>query len=628
MMGLRTDSQLTVSGSVQERAMNNNAKMQWFRVIVVFIVCLATVSLFFASRLFEDNYNYAIEQMHSYNNVWYANNINTVGSDFSPRLFANLSMSMLTHIAGGNWNNAAHFLVILNYILFAIAFTFITVKNLNSYRPLAGFIVTMAGMTGCLISLAFPLNAAYDVFLGTATPFALMAIMSALSDRPNWNFIWIMLAVSELMHVHEGLWGGFIVGVIWLADSFSNKRILWKCLRALPIYIASVLFVVLPSLVNSTPVDEALFTRIYVFIRVPHHLLVSHWNRHMVIFSGMLLLGALYVLFRTCKPSRSRNRTVIFASLLAAWVLLIAAEYVFTEKFSISAVATMYIPKALKYITFIAAVVYCKYGLAKIEEKNYLQGLALISILFLPYSKPGFAYAAVALLIIYAIIEKWDIDRKLFIQNADSSLKDICYLYAMLLAAWRIHPSGKLLLIVLLVFLLDYLVCQLRSDKLKKALSVYGILVLAVTAGTGVLYNITGGHRAAFISGDQFVKSAVGNSIWDLAKSFEQITGPDAMFLADPDDRAANAFQLVSHRSCYRLYKNMPSNKNSVIRWYQDIVKARKVIRGSAGELYDYMNDINLQYVLLKANRFDELAKSPHFELMLKNHDYVMFKRK
>lgn len=627
-MGLRTDSQLTVSGSVQERAMNNNAKMQWFRVIVVFIVCLATVSLFFASRLFEDNYNYAIEQMHSYNNVWYANNINTVGSDFSPRLFANLSMSMLTHIAGGNWNNAAHFLVILNYILFAIAFTFITVKNLNSYRPLAGFIVTMAGMTGCLISLAFPLNAASDVFLGTATPFALMAIMSALSDRPNWNFIWIMLAVSELMHVHEGLWGGFIVGVIWLADSFSNKRILWKCLRALPIYIASVLFVVLPSLVNSTPVDEALFTRIYVFIRVPHHLLVSHWNRHMVIFSGMLLLGALYVLFRTCKPSRSRNRTVIFASLLAAWVLLIAAEYVFTEKFSISAVATMYIPKALKYITFIAAVVYCKYGLAKIEEKNYLQGLALISILFLPYSKPGFAYAAVALLIIYAIIEKWDIDRKLFIQNADSSLKDICYLYAMLLAAWRIHPSGKLLLIVLLVFLLDYLVCQLRSDKLKKALSVYGILVLAVTAGTGVLYNITGGHRAAFISGDQFVKSAVGNSIWDLAKSFEQITGPDAMFLADPDDRAANAFQLVSHRSCYRLYKNMPSNKNSVIRWYQDIVKARKVIRGSAGELYDYMNDINLQYVLLKANRFDELAKSPHFELMLKNHDYVMFKRK
>ena len=50
------------------------------------------------------------------------------------------------------------------------------------------------------------------------------------------------------------------------------------------------------------------------------------------------------------------------------------------------------------------------------------------------------------------------------------------------------------------------------------------------------------------------------------------------------------------------------------------------MIRGSAGELYDYMNDINLQYVLLKANRFDELAKSPHFELMLKNHDYVIFK--
>lgn len=121
---------MAVSDSVQERAMSNNVKIQWFRVIVIFLVCLATVSLFFASRLFEDNYNYAIEQMHSYNNAWYANNINTVGSDSSPRLFANLSMSLLTHIAGGNWNNAAHFLVILNYVLFAIAFTFITVKNL------------------------------------------------------------------------------------------------------------------------------------------------------------------------------------------------------------------------------------------------------------------------------------------------------------------------------------------------------------------------------------------------------------------------------------------------------------------------------------------------------------------
>lgn len=113
MMGLRTDSQLTVSGSVQERAMSNNAKIQWFRAIAVFIVCLATVSLFFASRLFEDNYNYAIEQMHSYNEAWYANNINTVGSDFSPRLFANLSMSMLTHIAGGNWNSALLFTAVL-----------------------------------------------------------------------------------------------------------------------------------------------------------------------------------------------------------------------------------------------------------------------------------------------------------------------------------------------------------------------------------------------------------------------------------------------------------------------------------------------------------------------------------
>ena len=124
------------------------------------------------------------------------------------------------------------------------------------------------------------------------------------------------------------------------------------------------------------------------------------------------------------------------------------------------------------------------------------------------------------------------------------------------------------------------------------------------------------------------MKNAVGDSIWSLAKEFEEMTNKDDMFLADPDSHLSNGFQLVSHRSCYRLYKNTPSNKNAVITWYQDIEQARMINTCEASELADYMNEIDLEYVLVKCDRFETMDGSDMFDCYLGNDEYAVYKLK
>lgn len=615
-----------------------NNKEKTLRVIELFLVCLAVTSLFGNNALNEDNFNYGIEEMHAYNHSLYSDNINVVGATHSPRLVANVFMVGLMKVCGGNWNTAAMYLIRVNILLYAVAFTFVSYKLFKGNRVLGGIIISTTCMCGSLISLAFAINVSFDVFLGTAIPLAMIAIISILGEKQYWNIAWIMLALAEFMHVHEGIWAGSIIGLIWMTDCIIEKKILWNRLKTLPIYIMSVLLVVIPSLLHTEAVDNRLFNKIYVFIRTPHHLLLSYWGAAEIIMSGVMIAAVIWIYalsYAGKANSQNKRDSICNVVLFMWWIILLAVEYFSTEVLTVSTVITMYVPKCFKYITWLASLIYAKIGINDIENQNYIQGISLMAILMIPniLGGRGVYVSFAVLVIIYFISRKYQLDKKVFLKSDNGMRIFLTYLIIGLIIFFRLYFSiGKYkaisaLLILAVVLYIVFVKDKIKRQNLGNALTITGLIFSMILSTANFIYSIDRGG-ISYISGNDYTKNAVGQDIYELAKEYEQLTDLDDMFLADPDDSASNGFQLVSHRSCYALYKNTPSDKNSVIEWFKRIERVRTMTTCSADELRKLMYDTECEYVLVQADRFEILEESNFFISIAKNDFYGVYKVK
>jgi hypothetical protein len=591
------------------------------------------------NKLFEDNFCYAVEEIHAYDNAIYQNNINVVSSDNSPRFFANHFMSMLMGVFGGNWNSSALLLILINYLLYAVAFTMIINRIFKKNFIFGAMLISFSTMYAELISLGFDINYAADVFMGTAVPLAMIAIALVIGDSPKWNTAWIILALSEFMHVHEGIWAGSVVGLLWISACIADRKINWKQIKSLPIYICSVLLVVFPSLLNTESVDDKMFNYIYAYIRTPHHLLPSRWGLDTILLSCAMNFLALYMLYdsyRRTKDKKLKKACWGIAILSCWWIVLVVVQYISVEVISLSFITTMYLPKCFKYITWMVSLVYAKYAITDICEKRYMQGLCLAGLLIVPafyllWVKYITFGIYIALMIFYVACKKMDLDKKIFKDKNDYLLKIISYVIIVAAISVRLCIElgvNKTLLTIPVFITVGYILfikSKIKVQKLANVLLVVSLVLSIICTSAGAIYSIDG-NEIKLISGDEYVRNAVGEDLYELAKEFENLTDLNDMFLADPDSAAANGFQLVSHRSCYAIYKNTPSNKNVVIEWYERIENVRKMTTCTAKELKELMNDIDVNYVLVDKECFNMMDESELFSVVVKNGEYAVYK--
>lgn len=604
--------------------------------LITFLVCISIVFSFGTKALSEDNFNYAVEEMHYYDTTLYANNINIVGAEYSPRLIANAAMSLLMTICNGSWNTAAIYLIGLNYLLYSVAFTLIAIKLFDGNKKIIGVaIISIISMgRDVLLSLAFDINGAPDVFLGAAIPVALIALALVLGNKQNWNLAWFFAATAGLLHVHEGMWIGSVIGIIWIADCITQKKILIKQIKTLPVYVVSTVITVLPSLLNMEKIDESIFNEIYVFIRTPHHLLLSNWGLLKILFSGVMIAFAFIVLQYVFKDenteAENKNR---FLLLIIWWCVLLLVEYLATEVYAISFIITMYLPKCFKYITWIALLIYIKQGITDITSGRYIQGLSLLGIATISYSNGVYTYMLYLVFAgIYIVFNALQLDLKIFNKKGNETLLIVSFIIIFAALLFRVRVAGSKEVVVsalcfIIVFFIYFIKKYINVSMLSHTLVSLGFLFTISMALYGCCYSVNK-KGITLISGDEYVRNAVGSDIYELAKEYESLTDKGDMFLADPDSIYSNGFQLVSRRSCYALMKNMPSDKNSVIEWYQRIENVRPMTTCSAKDLKDILNNVNVNYVLVTANRFSEIEESGLFASVVKNESYGVYKVK
>ncbi|MDO4569805.1 MAG: hypothetical protein Q4D38_05430 [Planctomycetia bacterium] len=102
--------------------------------------------------------------------------------------------------------------------------------------------------------------------------------------RNRWNLAWVFMGVAALFHVLVGGWGLVALGLTWVFMRWwsPNETHIPSFLTVAPWAIVAILIslpALVPALLMNVDVSHEtvrLANRLYVFERLPHHLLLSH----------------------------------------------------------------------------------------------------------------------------------------------------------------------------------------------------------------------------------------------------------------------------------------------------------------------------------------------------------------
>lgn len=591
--------------------------------ILVFLLCIGFAFVFYGKTIAVENVNYAVEQLHQYNNGLFADNIGLLKDGISPRYYANAIVSGLMHFLNLSWADAVTLIIRLNYIIYAVAIARTVCNITDKRRLLYGMILTSCVFRSSLGMIAgFGLNGAMDVFIGTGTSVALLAISFIVGKEKKWLPAWVCIALAAFMHVHEGMWGGCTIAVIWLVEVIADKKIDWKALRGLPIYVVAMLFVTVPSLLADDAVDAKTFAEIYVNIRTPNHLLPTAWGTGTSIKCFlMVLIPVIYLaIWLRKKKDDTEIRKCFWLGILfaAGWLTAYAIQSIATMVHPNTTIITMYVPKFFKYVTYIMMILYLKAAEQLYGKKYYLEAACALLILILGTDYNfGVTLVLSGLLLILKI---WGEDRDKFIKKEipsyDTTIRLVTWEVFMgaigLLHGWK----AVVLVIAALVFAAEFFMPYMNYKKASKILLflLAVFIVIFSVQGTIIRVNESG---ISFVSGDECLQSAMGKDLYQMGLALQAVSEPDEEFLADPYSGDSGWIQLLAERNCYCIYKSTPSSKKVVLDWYARIQQVENMSQMTAEELVQLMQEIDIQYVLVTPSQYNGIEDSGLFDTVV-----------
>lgn len=605
--------------------------------IFIFLISLTIISFFSMEYLNEDNCNYAVEEIHYFNDNIFKGNMSTLEMEFSPRYYANMFMAFLIRVFNSDWYEISFWLIKVNYILYALVVVTIVFKFFKKNRLLVALIVSFCLVRPSLISIAFGLDFSPDVFLGTAAPLAFLSLICVLGRKKYWMLAWILAILATFLHIHEGFWVAFLLGVIWLAVCCADKKINLRVLSYICIYLFILLLIVFPTFNNQIYVDEDYFTQIYVYIRTPHHLLLSYIGKWQIIKSTFLLFILLIIFCNIFKFKKYKSiRRIIFSTyfLSISYVLLYSIHYLSTEKFKIPLIITMYIPKSFRFFILLGIISYIILGMRKIKKGMYIRGTILLVIPLVPdLSTNEYNYYMVLILLtLFFILEKFK-PNGFIIRNRHCKYiaKLILYLFIFFIIFKR-YPDldNNLKWMYYAILLYEFIYSYIKNIKLKSILLLVILFLFTSNLYNSIkikIFNIIG-NKKEYNLGLEYSKKATDLELYEIAGKFKNVTSLNEGFVADPYAIYPNYFQLFSERNCYVLYKNTPSQKHLVIQWYERVQKVKNINELNEEELKKLLEDINVKYILLTEDRFNVVEESNYFEEVIKNEKYGIFKLK
>ncbi|HNW85696.1 MAG TPA: hypothetical protein PLP25_03035 [Candidatus Limiplasma sp.] len=607
---------------MQQRA----GKMNGLRTAGLLALALGILLCFTRNAIDSNNVNYAVEQLHQYDSALYPDNPSLTGEGISPRFFMNWLTSLMMRTLRMPWEGVTLFFIYLCVAVTGVAIVHAVLQLTSKNR--AACVALLSLFVGLGITSGFPGWSTFEpgtVGMGTGFAFSMLALSFAVGEPKRWNAAWGIQALAMLLHVHEGIWGFTALMLLWTIECVNRRRIVWKTLRTLVVYLAVAALCILPGLKASpSTLTDAQFANLYAFERTPHHLWPTSWGWTTILQYFLLLVYPGLFRLQSIGADRAERKafTVEFSLSLFAWCVALTFTYLFAEVWPSATLITLYASKFLRYVSLLAMFWYLRTLMTHWENGRWETALSVAA----------FALAAQAagiwlsLLLFAAVwLTTWQARR----WKRTAARLALGLLSLGLLGCWALTAApriGLLLLLVALLPLLNGLWAKIKAPQtLRVAAGALLTLVILLYGAYGVVY--TAQNRAlALRSGHDFLVAGASEEIDRLANDFQAQTAKDSVFLARPTIDASNWFQLISRRSCYVLWKTVPASKAGIEEWYRRYLRVKDLASMTAEETASLMREIGVPYLLVSSSQNGEYATNADFSLFMRSNHYFVYR--
>lgn len=600
-------------------------------VVLTCTICFLMILMCTPYATDADNCIYAIEELNTYDNALFTNNpsiMNATGT--SVRFVMNQAVAGLMTILNCDWLQIEMIFRHLQALVWALAVTLISYRMFSknqlfmSVVLLLGMMLESTGAYAGFTAVAFT-----NMFVGLGTGMILAAFSFLVGKRQNWNLAVLLCAFALFVHVHEGIWGFVSVLLLWLADGIRRKKMPGIPFWGLGVLIAAISVCVLPVLVHNSKavLTDAEFVNIYSVLRHPHHLLPSAWGKENLVIQLLLYILPLLLLLQAKKHEAGKADEIHVyrqAMLIIAFVAAVATAYVFTEKIPVALISELFLSKAFKFVSIYTAIILAYLMNKKVEQKEYAGAAVYVMLLFLPYKQEIVIMLGIALAE-YAGA-RWQTANR-WKQPVFGMLLGIVLISFLRLFPGQADGNSRYLLLLFGAAVVNGCLAAGRTRR-NIAITTGVMLVLSAMGLYGRLYNIErkGGNIAISpVTSDDYMLHAITSEEYGLALDFKEKTEKAEIFLADPLSGFAVYFQIVSNRSCYVLWKTVPSSTNAVAAWYERYRQAEPFHTWNPDEVYGFMKQISCRYVLVEEAKFNEYDQNGNFDLFCQSDTYRIY---
>ncbi len=348
---------------LKEIVRHHNYKLD---VIIVFL----TVFLIREPRLTAASYFYGTHALNMMDYSYLANSPEVVGLNqvISPRIIFDFLLYLPMRF-GFSYELTIYIWNIVADLLYSIGvLSLISSVNIKKRLPLA-ILFVLAIIRYPMISEAFGFHLYYDQQTPLTIAFAIEMIAMSKAIKGLWTEAFFVASIGALFHIHEGIYGGGIITILYLLYFLRTRSVKKHDLIGLLSWMGVVVALSLPTLItDSANISNEDFCSFYLQY-VGHMSFFSGWHSNVLFLFSSLSICMLTYRYLGERSFLKASDIKITMFLLCFLMMLII---IFVDVYPLSIVNKLYPQKIFKYFSILFILQYFVYLDEIINNETFL----------------------------------------------------------------------------------------------------------------------------------------------------------------------------------------------------------------------------------------------------------------
>lgn len=553
---------------------------------------------------------HSAEALNMYDNQILYKDLDVIASKniISPRIGGNL-LYLFFLKCGFTYVGINVLLYMVSSIMLGICVTFIVHKEQYHHPYFCVLILTLLiGYTKVGVYAGFGIFDTQNPTMCLATSLSILSITIAMYNKEMSNISYIMIALASVLHIHEGIYGFIIVSIILYY--YTRNDLFTK--YGIHLAIITLLALTLPNLIESRSVlTSSEFYQIYVRWRTPHHLYIfnyGYWPHF------LMLLSYMSILFYANRKKVINEDKWLYVFFIFCFIAIGFTWYVSHEIMQSKFFMKMYLPKMVKYISFLFTLLLVK-TISDELNRGYVYPVLFfaVNLFFTPFifqTSTSWAFCIVTLTVMSVVSNKY-------------KYKNALWILLIMLTLYALINQGRYNLMYMVylygIMLMTLFVLNSKTERI--------VLVLMLIPLINLKINLKAIIKAPQLFAEKTIRTQAGDELFKVSKYIKKTISNNNTILCDAFNWNGSYVQYLSERPIYADFGTLPSSEEGVKEWAQRCKNIEGMPSWSPIKLHRFMSKNNINYVLLENNTLKE-TYYPLFSLEYRNGGYSLYKRR